>query len=51
MTGPRVLVRNATKPGAVEIVAQAPVELDANLIVEHQLKDGRWEPLINLDLG
>jgi hypothetical protein len=45
-----VIVRNASQSGAVEIVAQAPVQLDANLIVERQTKDGGWEPLIHLDL-
>ncbi|MGZ3451814.1 MAG: hypothetical protein ACXWUG_20680 [Polyangiales bacterium] len=48
--GPRVLVRNGAKPGEVEIVAQSAVELDARLFVEHQLKDGHWEPLVGLDL-
>jgi hypothetical protein len=50
IVGPAVVVRNGAKPGEVEIVAQAKIELDARLFVEHQLKDGRWEPVLGLDL-
>ncbi len=51
VTGPRVLVSNLPTPGAVEIVARAPVSLDSKLYVEHQMKDGSWEPLLGLDVG
>jgi hypothetical protein len=47
--GPRVIVRNASTPGAVDIVAQGAVELDSNLIVEQQTPEGTWQPL-HLDL-
>jgi hypothetical protein len=48
--GPPVIVRNGAKPGEVEIVARTKIELDARLFVEHQLKDGRWESVLGLDL-
>lgn len=50
LQGPPVVVRNGSKPGEVEIVARAKVDLDARLFVEQQLKDGKWEPVRGLDL-
>ena len=48
---PRVELRNGAKPGALEIVVTGSFELDAELMVEREIKSGGFEPVKNLDLG
>ncbi len=48
---PAVEIRNGPIPGSLEVLAQATVALDAELIVEQQLSDGSFETVRNLDLG